>query len=344
MALYCFLQSLTPPGHRHPHRLFLFWSLLPYLLLVALILLAGCATSRSEVNTSPTPELTPTTGAEPKTTLTPTPTERLESAQADKVPTEADITITAVVGEVEPPGNLIILEKRTEGFRAIVLGDGGELVSADGVAMTLEEVRRGMPIQISGRGGEDGVLIAWRVVVLDDAPVTIPPPPPQPSPAPPTPISLSSVSPVWSSYDFPELGTSLSMPADWQMIRMPGGYFFGPIASANKVYRTQLTVSLKPNVPVELEAMTEALTQEWRNLTPRADFHTTSIMVGGVEGTAFWNLSPALCVDVYVPAHGLVHQINFWSTFCNKDRTQLNEVGQKILDSIQFYPATQNKP
>ena len=353
MTQYRPLQLSTPPAHWHPHRLLFFYGRLPSLLLVALIWLAGCTDDHKAVPMqsaasilTPTLESTPTASAEPKTTLAPTPTEWLE----DSVLTEADITIVAIVLEIEPPGNLIVLEKRTEGFRAVVLGSSGELVSRDGAAMTLEELRPGMYIQISGRSGE-GVLIAQRVQVLADSPTTIESPPVDKDagePVPPTPVSLSSVSSVWYSYDFPELGVNLLMPSDWEMLRMPDGYFFAPKTSTgqdgNLIGGTQLTISLKGNVPAELSAMTEDLIQEWQRLAPRSDFYTVPVVVGGSEGAAFWNLSEASCVNVYVPAHGLVHQIDFFSTFCNQDRTRLNQVGQTILDSVTFYPATQNEP
>jgi len=278
---------------------------------------------------------------EAKITFSPTLTEQI---QTEKAPTETDITIRGVVLAVEPPGNLIVLEEQTEGFKAIVLEDSGELALGDGSIMTMEEIRRGMSIQISGVGREDGVLVAYRILVSIDPSVTATPRPPQSSPAPPTPLSLSSISSEWSAYEFSEFGLRLSMPTDWGMLRMPGAYFFAPVSSTglngNQIDGTQLTISLKPYVPVELETMTEALIQEWQDLSPRSEFSTTSFIVDGVEGVAFWGLSEATCVDIYVPAYSNVHQISFLSTFCNEPRTQLNEVGQKIVDSIQFSAPT----
>lgn len=150
-----------------------------------------------------------------------------------------------------------------------------------------------------------------------------------------TPISLAAVSSEWLPYDFPDLGISLSMPSDWEMLRYPGGYFFAPIDTLP----VELMVGFKGNTPAELATMTEALTAELQDLTP-FDFYTTPITVASLEGTAFWDLSPNNCVDIYVPAHSVVRQISFSSTFCNEARDQLNEVGQRILDSIAFYPPT----
>lgn len=158
------------------------------------------------------------------------------------------------------------------------------------------------------------------------------------TPQPPlssTPISLADVSSEWNLYDFPDLGISLSMPSDWEVLRYPESYFFAPIDTLP----IELTIGFKANTPVELASMTEALTEELQNLTP-FDFYTMPITVADFEGMAFWNLSPDSCVDIYVPAHGVVHQISFYSTFCNEAHDQLNEVGQRVLSSIELYPPT----
>jgi hypothetical protein len=60
--------------------------------------------------------------------------------------------------------------------------------------------------------------------------------------------------------------------------------------------------------------------------------------ISGIESAAFWNMSPASCVDLFIPSHNTVRQISFYSTFCNETLDQLNEVGQMILDSIVLYP------
>jgi hypothetical protein len=152
-------------------------------------------------------------------------------------------------------------------------------------------------------------------------------------PLPPTPISLSDVSSEWVLHQFPELGISLSMPADWPVSPLEGSFFFAPTNSSSPV---QLTIGPKANVPIELQPMIDTLKQEWSNLTP-FDFYTTPITVDGLEGIAFWDVSPQLCTEIYLPANDVVRQIGLYSNFCNETGDQLNEVGLKIVDSIEIY-------
>ena len=113
---------------------------------------------------------------------------------------------------------------------------------------------------------------------------------------------------------------------------MEDGVFFAPLSGGN----AQLTVGLQGNAPAELAAMTAMLTETWANLTS-LDFYTTSITIGGVEGLAVWNTSPYVCADVYLPAHSIVRHISFGAVFCNDARDRFNEVGQKILDTVEVY-------
>ena len=191
------------------------------------------------------------------------------------------------------------------------------------------------------RGKSLSTIKATQIVITSTPPLVITSHSPQPSLAIPTPMSLSS---EWVDYDFPELGMMISIPADWGMTRMPGGYFFAPIMTVEngkeELGRTQLTIGHQGNAPIEFTAMSEFLIQNWHDLAPSSEFYTQSIVVDGTEGIAFWGLSVESCVDTYVPVHGIVYAISFLSTFCNEPRTQLTQIGQMILDSIQLNPPT----
>lgn len=156
--------------------------------------------------------------------------------------------------------------------------------------------------------------------------------PDAPLPPSPPPLTLADVSAEWTRHDLAEWGVSLSMPADWEKGRMPGFFGFTPPTGGN----AQLTVGLESHAPVELAALTEMLQADWLNRTP-LDFYMTPITVAGVEGVAVWNTSPYVCADVYLPGDGIVHHISFGAPFCNEARDQLNEVGQKVLDTIELY-------
>lgn len=148
-----------------------------------------------------------------------------------------------------------------------------------------------------------------------------------------SPLTLDDVAAEWTRHDFAAWGLSLSMPSDWESRRMPEAFFFVPPTGGN----VQLTVGLQGNAPAELAAMTAMLTEDWTYRTP-LDFYTTSITVGNVAGLAIWNTSPTVCADVYLPADGIVRHISVGAVFCNEARDQFNEVGQKVLDTIEVYP------
>lgn len=309
------------------------------LIFLVVLLIAGCSPSQEatigQAGVAPSiiaPGTLTTLSSEPTMTATFTPSvgEELPITDTDGLESNRTLTVTGMVAFVVPADNFVFLYEMPEGIGVIALQPESQLVDVSGETLTLAGVQPGTMIQATGYE-EGGQLITERMLVVATPSPTMPTLTPQPSPAPATPISLANVSPEWIVYDFPDLGTTLSMPSDWEMLRWPDGYFFSP---TTKSVDRQLAILLKGNVPVELPAMTEALTEEYAYLTS-----PIPIWVSGFEGIAFWNISPYTCTVIYVPAHGVVHHLAFFSTFCNETGDQLNEVGQKILDSIQFYPA-----
>lgn len=150
---------------------------------------------------------------------------------------------------------------------------------------------------------------------------------------PATPMTLAGITGEWAAYDLSEWGLALSLPAGWENSRMPGGMFFKPPSGGN----FELTVGFQGNAPAELGALTDMLTDDWPSRTP-LEFYSTPIMAGGVTSVAFWNTSPYVCADVYIPADGVVRAISFGASFCNEAHDHLNEVGQKVLESVELYP------
>lgn len=214
---------------------------------------------------------------------TPTATDPLpEAATAESPsPTPADVnlednstvTFVGTVRDVVPDDNMIIIEGETiqgepvEENLAVSMGPESVLVDKENHVLALTEIRRGTRIQATGHARDEDFLVAQRVVVLEEPPVIIETPSPQPTPAPPTPIALSDVSPIWVPHHFPELGVSLSMPEDWEIVRMPGAYFFEPADTRDRAYKTQFTIGGQGNVPTELPGMSEALIAQWQDLT-----------------------------------------------------------------------------
>ena len=147
----------------------------------------------------------------------------------------------------------------------------------------------------------------------------------------PSPLALSDVATDWARHDFAEWGLALSMPVDWKKERMPGFFSFTPPAGDN----AQMTVGLQDSVPTELPALTGALEASWGSLTP-LDFYITPITVADIDSLAIWNTSPTICADVYIPAHGIVRHLTLGAIFCNETRDWFNEVGLKILDTVEI--------
>ena len=298
------------------------------------LLIAGC-TPQQEAAPTPT-----ATDPSPEAATVENPTFTPEGIDLED---NSTVTFVGTVRDVVPDDNMIIIEGETiqgepvEENLAVSMGPESVLVDKENHVLALTEIRRGTRIQATGHTREEDFLVAQHVVVLEEPPVIIETPSPQPTPAPPTPIALSDVSSTWIPHHFPELGIGLSMPEDWEIARVPGAYFFEPAGTTNRAYTAHLSVSGQGNVPTELPGMSEALIEQWQGLT-RHPFYTTPIIVDGYEGLAFWNLSPISCVYIYVPAFDFVHALTFYSTFCNEAGDQLNEVGQKILESVELHP------
>lgn len=168
-----------------------------------------------------------------------------------------------------------------------------------------------------------------------------PTPSPDRTPAPPGPIiTLPPAIQDWTAHEFSELGTGLTLPSSWEVVRMPGFYAAGPdpemvlLASGGGVI-----VGFRDNVPLEVPTLAETMVQTWKDLHV-SDFYTTSVRVGGVAGVAFWRL-PNTCLTIYAPAYGLVHEITLMPSFCEHGARQIHPIGRIILDSIDFFPVTE---
>lgn len=335
-GLSSFSLSKRPGWHNHISGVgitFLF-----FLLVIALII-AGC-TVPAELRPVETeePEVETKAADAIATVEQPGTIPSAEGILAGNIEASPAITITGRVRGVVPADEVIVLDSEaTEGRQAFLLQlqPESDLYGPDDREIDLAGIAEGMIIQVVGREQEEGILLAGRVRVL--AAPTPDSPPVQGSPTPVGPITLAGVSSDWKVYDFPEFGIQLSMPADWEMSRMPGGYFFAPAAASGLRHPPQLTVGHRLNAPTEPEAMATDIVEQWQRLTPMADFYAKPIIVDGYEGIALWNLSPYSCVNVYVAAHGAVYEINFYSAFCNEAGDELTDLGQRALASIVLY-------
>ncbi|MBI5035192.1 MAG: hypothetical protein HZB51_32095 [Chloroflexi bacterium] len=158
----------------------------------------------------------------------------------------------------------------------------------------------------------------------------------------------SSIQPT-HSIDMLELGIGITLPPDWSIIKQPGVVLAGPgLTTDNAMEQTWLHLSNNEDVPQTIPELTQVMTEGMRTVGHINELATTRIVVGGSEGIAIWWTQPAPrdpnqpehWVSIYVPAHGLVHEIVFHPILVTPDGKQLKLAGQAILDSIRFFPTT----
>jgi hypothetical protein len=155
---------------------------------------------------------------------------------------------------------------------------------------------------------------------------------------PPWPVAtLPPVVDDWTLHDLPEVGVRLSLPTSWAVIRMPGFYMAGPEAEMSiSTAAGGVTIGFVDHVPLNLPDLTAEMAQRLQD-QHAAEIHPAQIEIGAHEGLAFWEL-PSVCLTVYVPAHGLVHEITLMPPFCDSGEHQLHPIGEHILESIEFFP------
>ncbi len=165
-----------------------------------------------------------------------------------------------------------------------------------------------------------------------------------------TPQSVSSTQPT-HSVDFLELGMSITLPPDWNILNQPGVVFVGPgLTADNSMERTWVHLSFNRDAPQILDELAMVMTEGMQTQGHINNFTTTRVVVGDYEGIAIWWTQPVPrdpnepehWLSIYVPANGLVHEIVFHPILLSPDGKQLKSVGQAILDSIKFFPTTQS--
>ncbi len=80
---------------------------------------------------------------------------------------EPDITIEGTVLDVSPSARIITLAEPVDGFTVVALTEESELLSVNGEAILLCDLRAGMKIQSRGKPGEPGALLATQVRILE---------------------------------------------------------------------------------------------------------------------------------------------------------------------------------
>ncbi len=106
----------------------------------------------------------------------------------------------------------------------------------------------------------------------------------------------------------------------------------------NQLIRGGGLSSRQDELPQALPALTEILAPRLGENEPHP-LTNQPITVGGHAGVAFLGFQN-LCMEIFVPADGVIHQINVVAYFCTgePDKRYLTPAGQAVLASIHFFP------
>lgn len=93
------------------------------------------------------------------------PTEASVPSPAATTASEKGFTIRGTVMDASASARIIMLEEPDQGFSTIALTDETALLSADGGAIGLTDVRHGDSVKAHGQSGMPGTLLADEIVV-----------------------------------------------------------------------------------------------------------------------------------------------------------------------------------
>lgn len=139
----------------------------------------------------------------------------------------------------------------------------------------------------------------------------------------------------WRLYELPEIGIRLRIPAEWEMLRMPGG---GGIFAAGGEYRIYVAFCCE-ELPRTMSDLQAALGPYYRDV-----FHEEEVVIVPMEGPHWQGIgvwprsNPEVCLDVYILTPEMIREISLFSVFCESGKERLVPLGQAILDSIEIFP------
>lgn len=76
------------------------------------------------------------------------------------------VTVTGTVQDVMRSAQIIMFREPVKGFLYVALTQDTRLISREGHNITLQEIEAGMRIQVTGRPGSQGTLLAEEVRIL----------------------------------------------------------------------------------------------------------------------------------------------------------------------------------
>ncbi len=282
------------------------------LLLMALLLLAGCVPATSSAPSNPivaTDTLAHPTDHSPSFTPTTLP---------------GMVVVEGKVVDVMLSAKVILLETE-KGPVDVALTDRTRVLGPDGHPIALRDIRPGYVVRATGRQGTKKSVIPAEVRVVEAAGKPVPPFETSQT-TPPTRSSIPMTASAWDSIALDDLGIMFDIPIGWKMIRMPGSYFIGPDPRA-----PWLVVGLQ-EAPADLERLFDVAVKQARR-NGEKDAVGELVYAGEFKGVAVWG-QQSVCVDVYVPVKNRVIKLTFMPEFCT-EAGSLNSVGKHILDSMR---------
>jgi hypothetical protein len=140
---------------------------------------------------------------------------------------------------------------------------------------------------------------------------------------------------VWAEQELTGLGMGFLIPQEWEMTSTLDSFILAP----RKNYTPNwIGIRVIPDLPVDdVAQLSDAI---------ETRFEEQSITFGEIRSRIFNGLDavevsgrPDVCLNLYVPAYGLVHEISLHPDLCNENGEVINEEAITILDSMRFFQA-----
>ena len=142
---------------------------------------------------------------------------------------------------------------------------------------------------------------------------------------------------MWAKQDLSGLGIGFLLPQEWELTSSLDAFDLAP---RGKYTPSWIVIRTLPDLPAnDLALLKSAILQR---------FQEGSITYGEINQGAFNGLDaiqvtgrPDLCLDTYVPAYGLVHEISVHPDLCDASSEITNDEARAILDSMHFFQAVE---
>ncbi|MHB1296057.1 MAG: GerMN domain-containing protein [Anaerolineae bacterium] len=140
----------------------------------------------------------------------------------------------------------------------------------------------------------------------------------------------------WNRYTFSIQGASLTLPADWETLRLDRTVYAGPAPVRPEIGGWQVAMEVAEDIPADTTGLAEGVIRHWIGLGATA-FRTAYVRVGGASGVALWGL-PDRGIEYYAVAHGAVRHLALSPDLGQglPGAPKLTTTGRQIVNSVQW--------